>query len=233
MEELTQKIFGPIIVVSSVTSYDLVVALATSTLFTFVIAKLYMLTHSGYSYSKSFLHTIVLVGVTVTLIMVIIGSDIARAFALVGAMSIVRFRTPIKDARDLVFVFAAIAIGMACGTQFHVFAGIFTAFLAILMLGFHYSRFGDLPSTSYVVKLRINASDRERVAELCGEMCRRYSVVSVTRSNGAEAEAEVEDVIYEVELKRGVTYKDLLDRLTRTVKPLSVNMLVGEGHVNA
>jgi hypothetical protein len=68
------------------------------------------------------LQTIVLVGVTVALIMVIIGSDIARAFALVGAMSIVRFRTPLKDSRDLVFVFAAIAVGMACGVQFHVFA---------------------------------------------------------------------------------------------------------------
>ena len=217
------------VVVSPVTSYDLAIALASSTVFALVIAKLYMVTHGGYSYSKSFLHTIVLVGVTVTLIMVVIGSDIARAFALVGAMSIVRFRTPVKDSRDLVFIFAAIAIGMACGTQFYVFGAIFTAFVTVLILGFHYARFGDLPSKGYVLKLQVNASDRERVAELYGEMCRRYSVVSITRSNGAA----VEHVIYEVELKRGVTYKDLFDRLTQTIEPLSINLLVGDGHVNA
>ncbi len=229
MNELGEQVFGDIVAVSAVTSYDLVIALGSSTVLTLLLAKLYMVTHGGYSYSKSFLQTIVLVGVTVALIMIIIGSDIARAFALVGAMSIVRFRTPVKDARDLVFVFAAIAIGMACGTQFHVFAAIFTAFVAGLVLVFYYWGFGDLPNKGYVVKMRINGSDKDRVAELCGQLCKRFSVVSITRAQGEE----VEDVIYEVELKRGVAYKDLLERLTKAIHPESVNVLVGEGNVNA
>ena len=229
MNELGEQVFGDIVAVSAVTSYELIIALGSSTVLTLLIAKLYMVTHGGYSYSKSFLQTIVLVGVTVALIMIIIGSDIARAFALVGAMSIVRFRTPVKDARDLAFVFAAIAIGMACGTRFHVFAAIFTAFVAGLVLVFYYWGFGDLPNKGYVVKMRINGSDKDRVAELCGQLCKRFSVVSITRSNGDD----VEDVIYEVELKRGVAYKDLLERLTKAIQPESVNVLVGEGNVNA
>lgn len=229
MNELGEQVFGDIVAVSAVTSYELIIALGSSTVLTLLLAKLYMVTHGGYSYSKSFLQTIVLVGVTVALIMIIIGSDIARAFALVGAMSIVRFRTPVKDARDLAFVFAAIAIGMACGTQFHVFAAIFTAFVAGLVLVFYYWGFGDLPNKGYVVKMRINGSDKDRVAELCGQLCKRFSVVSITRSNGDD----VEDVIYEVELKRGVAYKDLLERLTKAIQPESVNVLVGEGNVNA
>lgn len=229
MNELGEQVFGDIVAVSAVSSYELIIALGSSTVLTLLLAKLYMVTHGGYSYSKSFLQTIVLVGVTVALIMIIIGSDIARAFALVGAMSIVRFRTPVKDARDLVFVFAAIAIGMACGTQFHVFAAIFTAFVAGLLLVFHYWGFGDLPNKGYVVKMRINGSDKDRVAELCGQLCKRFSVVSITRSNGDD----IEDVIYEVELKRGVAYKDLLERLTKAIQPESVNVLVGEGNVNA
>ena len=228
MESIAEDVFGSVTVVSPITSLDLIIALISSTVLNLVLAKLYIVTHGGYSYSKTFLQTIVLVGVTVALIMVIIGSDIARAFALVGAMSIVRFRTPVKDSRDLVFVFAAIAVGMACGTQFHIFAAIFTAFMCAILLGFHYLRFGELAHKGYVLKLRINGSDKDRVAELCTELCKRYSVVSITRPNGGE----VEDVIYEVELKRGVAYKDLLERLTVAVKPQSVNVLVGEGHVN-
>jgi hypothetical protein len=228
MESLTQEIFGDIVLASPVTSYGLIVALGSSTLLNLLVAKLYTVTHGGYSYSKSFLQTVVLVGITVTLIMVIIGSDIARAFALVGAMSIVRFRTPVKDSRDLVFIFAAIAVGMACGTQFHVFAGIFVIFLAVLLLGFHYGGFGELAHKGYVLKVRINGSDKDRLAELWAEMCTRFSVVSISRSNGDE----IEDVIYEVELKKGVAYKELLDRLATVVQPFSVNVLVGEGNVN-
>ena len=107
-----------------------------------LLAKLYALTHGGYSYSKSFLHAIVLVGLTVALIMVIIGSDIARAFALVGAMSIIRFRTPVKDIRDIVFLFLAVANGIACGAgAFNIaLAGVLGADIICLIL--YTTRFG-------------------------------------------------------------------------------------------
>jgi hypothetical protein len=208
----------------------MIIALVASTVLTLVLAKLYAFTHGGYSYSRSFLQTIVLVGVTVSLIMVVIGSDIARAFALVGAMSIVRFRTPIKDSRDLVFIFAAIAIGMACGVQFHQFAVIVTAFVAVLLLGFHFWKFGELPSNGYVLRMRMRSADREGASNLCAELCRRCTVVSISRSSQDD---ELEDVIYEVELKRGVTYTDLVNQLTRAIEPLSISVLVGEGYVNA
>ena len=84
MDQVAQEIFGQIEIVSPISAYDLTIALASSALLTLAIAKLYATTHGGYSYSKTFLQAIVLVGVTVSLIMVIIGSDIARAFALVG-----------------------------------------------------------------------------------------------------------------------------------------------------
>ncbi len=229
MDQLTQEIFGQIEFVAPISSYQLIIALASSALLTMAIAKLYAMTHGGYSYSKSFLQTIVLVGVTVALIMVIIGSDIARAFALVGAMSIVRFRTPLKDSRDLVFVFAAIAVGMACGVQFHVFAAIFAVFMFAIVLGFHHWRFGELSSNGYVVKLRIDGAVREKVGELLSELCQRFSVVSVSRT---DAEAEIEEVIYEVELKRGISYQGLVQRLNQSVSPQAINVLVGEGNVN-
>lgn len=229
MEQLGQDLFGQVEIVAPITSYDLAIALAASAALTIAIAKLYAFTHGGYSYSKSFLQTIVLVGVTVALIMVIIGSDIARAFALVGAMSIVRFRTPLKDSRDLVYVFASIAVGMACGVQFHIFAAIFTGFLFAIVLGFHFLRFGELAHSAYVVKLRIDDGVRDKVDELLSEHCKRYSVVSVSRS---DAEASTQEVVYEIELKRGANYQGLVRRLTQSVGPEVINVLVGEGNVN-
>ena len=108
-------------------------AIILSLLYSFIIAKTYLLVHRGYSYSKSYLHTMIMVSVTVALIMVIIGSEIARAFALVGAMSIIRFRNPVKDPRDVAFLFVTIAIGMACGVGFYMYATVFTFTIVILM----------------------------------------------------------------------------------------------------
>ncbi len=78
-----------------------------------------------------------------------------------------------------------------------------------------------------MVKLRLNAADKKPFADLCGTLCQRYSIVSVNRLNGED----VEDIIYEIDLKRGVSYSDFLDRQSETVKPLSINLLVGEGNV--
>lgn len=215
--------------VSQLAILDVAIALVLSTALTFAIAKAYIYTHAGYSYSKTFVQSIVLVGITVALIMVIIGSDIARAFALVGAMSIVRFRTPVKDSRDLVFVFSAIAVGMACGVQFYLYATIFTAFMVALVTAFHFLNFGELSQDGYVLKMQIPTDKRDAVAQICKEMCKRASIISMNRLGQAE---DIEDVVYEVELKKGVKYTDLVDRLSSAGDVRSINVLVGESSVS-
>lgn len=118
MDEFLKEIarFGD--VTEMFTPLQVAIALGLSFLLNLVIAWTYKFTHRGISYSQSFAHTLVILGVTVGLIMLIIGSNIARAFALVGALSIVRFRNAVKESRDVAFVFLAMAIGMACGTGF-------------------------------------------------------------------------------------------------------------------
>src|SRR5581483_11015070 len=80
---------------------NLVVSLAVCAL----IGWVYRSTHHGVSYSKSFVQTLVLMGMCVGVVMLIVGSNIARAFSLVGALSIIRFRNAIKETRDVAFVF--------------------------------------------------------------------------------------------------------------------------------
>lgn len=229
MEDLSQDLLTTLEITPSVTLIDLVIALVTSAVLNFVLAWLYIRTHGGYSYSKSYVQSIVLVGLIVSLIMIVIGSEIARAFALVGAMSIVRFRTPVKDSRDLIFIFAAIAVGMAAGTGFHLYAAVFTGFLGALLLAFHMFKFGDLDHRSYVLKLRLSPGDKDTVAKLCREHCRHFAVVSITRTTD---DAAVEDVVYEVDLKPRVNYGEFIEKLREKANPQSINLLVGEGSVN-
>jgi len=230
MDDFSDAILKETDVLASITPLDVAIALVATAILNGILAFLYMRTHGGYSYSKSFVQALILVGITVTLIMVIIGSDIARAFALVGAMSIVRFRTPVKDTKDLVFLFAGIAVGMACGTGFYHFAAIFVGAMVVLVLAMYFTRFGDIKDEGMVLKMRMKAGNRDNVAKLCGDMCERFSVVSVSRMDGEDG---MEDIIYEVHLKRGVTYAQLVDKLSGAVEPLTISLLVGEGTVNA
>ena len=80
------------------------------------------ITHRGTSYTQSFVFTLVLNGMVVALVMLIVGLNIARAFSLVGALSIIRFRNAVKETHDVGFIFFTMAIGMAVGTQFYTLA---------------------------------------------------------------------------------------------------------------
>ena len=74
-----------------------------------VISVIYKTTHKGLSYSQSFMLTVIFVTIIVSMVMMVIGNSLARAFALVGALSIIRFRTVIKDTKDTAYVFIALA----------------------------------------------------------------------------------------------------------------------------
>lgn len=115
---------------------DVFVRLAISFVLGCVVAGIYRLTHRrSKSREISLVPTLVLLTVLIATMTLVIGSNIARAFSLVGALAIVRFRTVVEDTRDTAFVIFAVAVGMAVGAGFRdipligiLFAGL-TAFL--------------------------------------------------------------------------------------------------------
>jgi uncharacterized membrane protein YhiD involved in acid resistance len=162
--------------------------------------------------------------------MIIIGSNIARAFALVGAMSIIRFRNPVKDARDIVFIFMAMAIGMACGTQFYLYASIFTLFIVAINQIFHVIQFGESSNNTYILKVNMYKGSHAEVTSIFEKYCSRTSLISIDRLSSSQ---DHEDVIYEIDLKKKEKYEKLLSDLTSYSNINSVNLLVGESNVNA
>ncbi|MCU7835170.1 MAG: DUF4956 domain-containing protein [gamma proteobacterium symbiont of Taylorina sp.] len=95
-----------------------------------VISYTYKKTHQGLSYSQSFVLTVIFITIIIGIVMMVIGNSLARAFALVGALSIIRFRTVVKDTKDTAYVFMALAVGMAAGTGNYFIAVYATAFLS-------------------------------------------------------------------------------------------------------
>jgi uncharacterized membrane protein YhiD involved in acid resistance len=103
----------------------------------FVIYLSYYLAHAGTVYSRKFNVSLVVLTVLTATVMAVIGNNIALSLGMVGALSIVRFRTAIKDSRDTVYIFWAIVGGLASGVGDYTTAGIGSAavFLVLLALG--------------------------------------------------------------------------------------------------
>jgi hypothetical protein len=111
---------------------SLLLSFATS----MVIATVYTITYLGIGYLRSFVQTIALGGLVAALVMLAIGDDVARGLGMVGALTLIRFRTTLKDTRDLIFMFASLGIGVAGGVQSFAAAHLGTAmfFLAAMYL---------------------------------------------------------------------------------------------------
>ena len=147
--------------------WDISLVLALSFGLALIIGKTYQMTHKGISYSQGNVQTYVLMAVIISLIMLIIGSNIARAFSLVGALSIVRFRNAVKESRDVGFVFWAMAIGMACGTRFYAQAVLATVTIAVFVFIMHYFNFFARTVRERILLVEVDAGQR------CGGSLRR------------------------------------------------------------
>ncbi len=163
------------------TSIDILTVLVVSTILCFVVAWVYKRTHDGVSYSHTFLQTIVIFGVLVSMIMLIIGSNIARAFTLVGALSIIRFRNAIKDTKDVGFIFFMMTIGMAVGTRFYGLAFIMTGFVGSLFYGMHKCKFGSRKDNEEILKITIppDLDFENKIESILKKWLKSYQLINI------------------------------------------------------
>src|SRR5688572_11658020 len=134
---------------------DVVFSTVLSFLLTLIIAQVYKTTYKGVSYTQSYVHTLIMMSMIVAVIMLVIGSNIARAFSLVGALSIIRFRNAVKDTRDVGYIFFAMAIGMACGTRFFLLAVIATVVICLAIVVMDRFNWFNLDIRGQVVKVEV------------------------------------------------------------------------------
>lgn len=116
---------------------DIFLHILASAVFGIAIYLSYWYTHAGTAYSRKFNVSLVTLTILTGTVMTVIGNNIALSLGMVGALSIVRFRTAIKDSRDTTYIFWAIIVGICCGVGDYLVAGIGTivVFVVLLLLG--------------------------------------------------------------------------------------------------
>ncbi|AKL94792.1 hypothetical protein CACET_c13270 [Clostridium aceticum] len=115
----------------------------------------YMKTCEKNSYSRNFFLTLVLIPMVIAIIILLIGSNVARAFSLAGAFSIIRFRSAPGDPKDIAYVLFTMAAGLACGVGVYGYAVMFTTVLCILMLLLSFFNIGEKNFSQKLIKITI------------------------------------------------------------------------------
>ena len=185
-----------------------------------VILVVYKLTYTGVGFSRSFAVSIVMTTVVTAAILMVINSNLALSLGMVGALSIIRYRSAIKDPRDIGFLFWSVAGGLACGTGFYQIALLLSVFMTALLIllakfpidaGKYMLIVRSAPEQMSVVKQAMNSS-----------LVKKYKVkVKTVNDHSAE-------IILEVTLAKGAEDK-LVAGLANSMPGATVNLVAKTG----
>jgi uncharacterized membrane protein YhiD involved in acid resistance len=173
-------------------------ALGLSFVLSLTIALVYTRINRELSNVRPFAQTLAVAGVVSAMIVLAVGDNVARGLGLVGALTIVRFRSTLKDPRDLIFAFAALATGVAAGAQAFLVAVLGTfVFLAGNLLVSR-SWFANTETFNAVLSLRTtgNSSDVERISNVLRTECRGFVLVRIRQAGPG-----LQEHAYQLQLK--------------------------------
>jgi len=145
------------------------------------IAWLYKTTYQGPGFSQNFFNSLILLPMITALVIMIIGNNLARAFGLVGALSIIRFRTALKEPLDIVYVFFALAVGMAAGIGSYQMAFSGSLLIGSTLAVLTRSRRAMSNRSEYLLQLLFESADNNPPSYLpiLEKHCRRFEVLAV------------------------------------------------------
>lgn len=195
----------------SFTFINAIIVLITSIVLGLIISLSYMKTNSKDRFGSNFSVTLVMLPVIIAIIILLVGNNVARAFSLAGAFSIIRFRSAPGDPKDIAYIFFTLAVGLACGMGYIGYSILFTFVLCATMLILEKFNFGT--NKEKTMQLKIVVPEDLNFEGVFDSILKKYTTsYSVERVRTRDFGALFE-ITYLVRLKQGVSSKSLLDEL--------------------
>lgn len=203
---------------------EILINLTLSFLLGVIVSIVYKKTHKGLSYSQSFMITNIFVAVIVCMVIMIIGNSLARAFALVGALSIIRFRTVVKDTKDTAYIFWSLAAGMASGTGSYFLAISGTAIITIIAFILHHTNFGSIIKSEFILQFRIDAKDKDLSKNFI-KIIQEHTTSNVLLNSEISDDGKNIKTSYDVVMRENKSQTELIKKLS-SLKGLSEIVIV-------
>lgn len=185
-----------------------------------IIAAVYRFTYKGPSYSTQFVNSLILLSLITAVVIMVIGNNLATAFGLVGAMSIIRFRTAVRDVQDIVFIFFSLAIGLAAGVGLGMLAIIGTIFIGLVVFVVIAMDVNAPKKRNYMLQLSHNGENEDQMNEILSQFCKEFKLMSY-QSNEHNSFIQA---YYHIKLRSSADYKSLVSGLKSLESMQSVNL---------
>lgn len=176
-----------------------------------LISLTYMKTASKRGYSENFALTLIIVPTAIAIIVLLIGSNIARAFSLAGIFSLIRFRSTPGDPKDISYLLFTTAAGLACGTGFYGYAALFTVFLCLLMFALNISNFGRRKTSQKLLKITI--PEDLNFEGVFDDVFEQYTTGHELIKVKTTDLGSLYQIVYTVTMDNSISQKDFLDQL--------------------
>jgi hypothetical protein len=233
MMDILQRLFNPVQTPQS----NLLASLLLSLLVAFIVGQLnawcYRWTHRGVSYSRTFTQALVLISIIGAMSMSLVAGNMIAAFGLLGGLALIRFRTIIRDSRDIAYVFLAMVCGMAAGFGYHATAILGSLVANAVAVYMFLTGFGAWHAQDNLLRFEVpSAALQSRAfAAVLNEFCRRYAVVSVDESLVREpGQDPVCQCAYKVRLHDPEQGPDLVAALKRGLGIEAVHLVVDQAN---
>lgn len=181
-----------------------------------IIYLTYKNTYTGVLYNSRFNVSLIMITMITTMVMVVIGSNISVSLGMVGALSIIRFRTAVKDPRDTAFIFWCVVSGLACGTQNYTIVIVGSVFICLIL--FLFKKF-ITKNNKYVLIIKGKSFDLKEVEKTLDKKLKDYickgKYISV---NGMET-------IYDVKIKDSKISDDIIVSLSKVSGVNTINIV--------
>lgn len=181
-----------------------------------IIYLTYKNTYTGVLYNPRFNVSLIMITMITTMVMVVIGSNISVSLGMVGALSIIRFRTAVKDPRDTAFIFWCVVSGLACGTQNYTIVIVGSVFICLIL--FLFKKF-TTKNNKYVLIIKGKSFDLKEVEKTLDKKLKDYickgKYISV---NGME-------IIYDVKIKDSKISDDIIVSLSKVSGVNTINIV--------
>jgi len=189
---------------------EIISNIVVSLICSFVVSMIYRYTYKGPGYSESFVHSIVFLSAITALVIMVIGNNLARAFGLVGALSIIRFRTAIKDTIDIVYIFLGLAIGMASGVGYHKAAFAGTIIIGLILIIFTKSNFRYFRSNQYILQFVYSNGNPlgDDFSTILSRYCINYEIINIRTNPDSTI-----DYTFYLRVRKNLDSKHIIDDL--------------------
>jgi hypothetical protein len=194
-----------------ITFPGMMAALGTAFALGLLVSLVYMKTHSTASPSQSFALALVLLPAVIAIIILLVGNNVARAFSLVGAFSIIRFRSTPGDPKDITYVLFSMAVGLAAGMGFLLYAAVVGVVLCAVMVLLELCHYGRPRGTEKILKITI--PENLDFQNAFAGVLQKYTQSATLKKLKTADLGSLYELNYAVVTKDGFSDKDFIDEL--------------------